>query len=84
MMMNDLQLNALKNSLQNGVVTVTFTKKDGSERVMKCTLAENFISQKDLPKGNNRSVNTETIAVYDVDVSGWRSFRLDSIKSVTV
>ena len=49
---------------------------------MKCTLAENFIAQKDLPKGNTRSVNTETIAVYDVDVSGWRSFRLDSIKSI--
>lgn len=84
MMMNDIQMNALKNSLQNGVVTVTFTKKDGSERVMKCTLAENFIAQKDLPKGNTRSVNTETIAVYDVDVSGWRSFRLDSIKSIII
>jgi hypothetical protein len=79
MMMNDL-----RDSLQKGIVTVTFTKKDGSERVMKCTLSENFIAQKDLPKGNTRASNAEVIAVYDVDVSGWRSFRIDSVKSVTV
>jgi hypothetical protein len=79
MMMNDL-----RDSLQKGVVTVTFTKKDGSERVMKCTLSENYITQKDLPKGNTKTSNIETIAVYDVDVLGWRSFRLDSIKSVII
>lgn len=79
MMMNDL-----RDSLQKGIVTVTFTKKDGSERVMKCTLSENFITQKDLPKGNTRASNAETIAVYDVDVLGWRSFRIDSVKSITI
>jgi hypothetical protein len=77
-------INDLRDSLQKGIVTVTFTKKDGSERVMKCTLSENFIAQKDLPKGNTRVSNDEAIAVYDVDVSGWRSFRIDSVKSVTV
>jgi hypothetical protein len=79
-----MMINDLRDSLQKGIVTVTFTKKDGSERVMKCTLSENFIAQKDLPKGNTRVSNDEAIAVYDVDVSGWRSFRIDSVKSVTV
>ena len=30
----------LKKKLREGIVEVTFTKKDGTERVMMCTLSE--------------------------------------------
>ena len=36
----------LKGCLAFGPVTVTFTKKDGTERVMKCTLKEDVIPPK--------------------------------------
>jgi hypothetical protein len=79
----------LKEVLQNSVVTVIFTKVDGTERKMNCTLLPEYIPQvvaekqqlltESLPKAENPN----TIAVWDIESNGWRSFRLDSIKSVT-
>lgn len=86
MMINKYEL---KEVLQNSVVTVVFTKVDGTERTMNCTLLPEYIPQvvaekqqlltESLPKAENPN----TIAVWDVESNGWRSFRLDSIKSVT-
>jgi hypothetical protein len=36
----------LKEIIQNGVVTVVFTKKDGTERTMKCTLLPEYLPQR--------------------------------------
>jgi len=73
----------LKQLLSNEGAIVTFTKKDGTERVMKATLNENVIPQEFIPKSeSNRKVNDEVIAVFDLENQGWRSFRYDSIKQV--
>lgn len=73
----------LRGLLREGIVTVTFTKKDGSERVMNCTLVETSIPEEKKPKGTSTILRSdETLAVYDVEAEGWRSFRIDSIKSV--
>lgn len=64
-------------------VTVTFTKKDGTERVMKCTL-----DPKELPpqlvneSKSERKKSDNTIAVYDLEAKGWRSFTIKSVKRV--
>ena len=63
------------------VVEVTFTKKDGTERVMNCTLHEDFLPE---TTGAGRAVNEDVLAVFDTDVEDWRSFRWDSIKSIKV
>ena len=63
-------------------VTVTFTKQDGTERVMNCTLYEGYIPVEQAPKGTARSKPTESLAVFDIEAKGWRSFRWDSIKEV--
>ena len=67
-------------------VLVTFTKKDGSERVMRCTLAESRIPSDHAPKtdGSAKKKNDDALAVYDVEKSGWRSFRWDSLTGVDV
>lgn len=75
---------SLINALWSGDVVVTFTKKDGSERVMKCTLQESKIPQEYTPKGTERKVNDNVLAVFDVENQGWRSFRFDSVKNFTV
>ena len=36
---------ALKEDLKNGVVTVTFEKKDGTERTMRATLSDLYVPQ---------------------------------------
>ena len=69
-------------ALREGVCEVIFTKKDGTDRRMICTLDMSGIPEKDVPKtdGNVTAVNTESVRVYDLEVEGWRSFRIDSVK----
>jgi hypothetical protein len=77
------KLDELKKKLREGVVEVTFTKKDGTERVMKCTLKESLIPEKHRPKGDNpRESSGTVIPCYDVEKEGWRSFTFADVKSV--
>ena len=69
----------LAGMLEQSVVEVTFTKKDGTERVMTCTLLEDYLPE---TTGAGRSAGSDALAVFDVDADGWRSFRWDSIKAV--
>jgi len=71
----------LTNLLNEYVVEVTFTKKDGTERVMNCTLQEDYLPE---TTGAGRSGNSDALAVFDTEVEDWRSFRWDSIKAVKV
>ena len=66
--------------LRLGNVEVLFTKKDGTERKMLCTLVN--IPAEHQPK-NEVEYAENTIRVFDIEKQGWRSFRLDSIKSIT-
>ena len=74
-------------SIKSGV-RVTFTKKDGTERNMSCTLVEGRIPADKLPKGGSESQDSSiagsAVRVFDLDKGEWRSFRWDSIKEVKV
>ena len=72
----------LKSHLRMGPVNVTFTKKDGTERLMKCTLQEGVVVPHEKTTERVKEENNEILAVWDLDKNAWRSFRLDSIKSV--
>jgi hypothetical protein len=73
--------NWLRAILQEGVVSITFTKKDGDERVIKATLKEDLIPFDMIPKGTStRKKSEESQSVFDVEKDEWRSFRWDSIK----
>ena len=74
----------LINLLHDGVISVAFVKKDGSDREMACTLNEDLIPNELAPKGDSRSKPTESIAVFDVEKNEWRSFRWDSIKLISI
>ena len=69
----------LKKFLADGQVVVTFNKKDGTERTMRCTTNEAVIPRDMLPKGTGRAVNGDVQVVFDLDLNQWRSFRLDSV-----
>jgi len=75
----------LRKRLHAGVVEVTFTKKDGTERVMKCTLNQQHIPEKDYPKGDGPMMapsNGKVISCYDIENQGWRSFIVENVKHV--
>jgi hypothetical protein len=76
--------NWLKGLLHERAVTVVFTKKDGTDREMRCTLNENMIpfAESDATGDGTRKKSSEAQPVYDLDAKGWRSFRWDSIKAV--
>lgn len=62
---------------------VTFIKKDGSERVMKCTLREDLLPKQEITENKTeRKKSDATMAVYDLEAQGWRSFTLTSVKRV--
>lgn len=85
----------LTEHLGAGEVKVIFTKKDGTEREMKCTTNAALIPSApiveavhetntdnpvDFPKV--KKVNEDVMPVYDLEAQGWRSFRWDSVKEV--
>jgi hypothetical protein len=73
----------LRKELKEGVKTITFTKTDGTQRVLKCTLQESVLPQVDATKSvTAKKQNDEALAVWDIENAGWRSFRYDSIISV--
>ena len=72
----------LKSLLHEREVTVFFTKKDGTERELRCTLAESKIPQEKLPKNSGKSKSDDALAVFDVEKSAWRSFRWDSVTKI--
>jgi hypothetical protein len=77
----------LRSHLKFGPVTVTFTKKDGSERVMKCTTNPTYIMFKNpaiLESKKEKKANEDVMPVYDMESSAWKSFRWDSVKSVMI
>jgi len=67
-------------SLYNNICFVNFTKMDGTLRGMRCTLRSDMLpTQTDLEEHTQRKQATESIAVWDLEVKGWRSFRTDSV-----
>ena len=75
----------IQNLLNIGEVSVTFTKKDGTERIMKCTLNEVMIPTDKIPKNESaKKKNDDVQAVYDLEAAGWRSFAWNSIIEVSV
>lgn len=75
--------NEILDQLFDHVVSVDFTKVSGDRRVMKCTLMESIIPPS-TSEGPKRIPSEETISAWDVENNGWRSFRVDSVNSVSV
>ena len=58
----------LKTIMREQEIKITFTKKDGTERVMRCTLDPAKLPVQESTETNaNRKVSTETMAVFDLD-----------------
>jgi hypothetical protein len=69
--------------LETEVVEIEFTKKNGTDRVMKCTLQEDYLPEYDgvilIDKDRWKK---DSLAVFDIEKEDWRSFRWDSVKAV--
>ena len=61
--------------------TVTFMKKDGTQRVMRCTRSPAQIPEDQHPK-NGTGDSESTLRVFDLDKNEWRSFIVENVKRI--
>ena len=84
--------------LQNSEATVTFTKADGTDRDMLCTLDHSRIPVRPVAPTTStapvdgivresrkpkKEPDPHSIRVFDLEKQGWRSFRFERLKKVT-
>ena len=75
----------LNSMLKVTEATITFTKVDGSERVMKCTLEPGRLPTvviKEDTKPRKESTSTKALRVFDIEKNEWRSFTIKNIKRI--
>ena len=75
--------------MENRSSEIEFTKKDGSRRLMKCSLNYDLMPKKEKEGEEAKSTSNESgynIMVISLDdaTPQWRSIKLESIISVTV
>lgn len=75
--------NWIRGVLITSVPTITFTKKDGTERIMKCTLRPDLLPVQEIVEGKEpRKQNDSIMSVFDIDANGWRSFTIRNVRRV--
>ena len=76
-----MQKSDIISMLKTNVCDVRFTKVNGEERLMRCTLNEDRLPasvKSQLQQQDEESV----VPVWDLDKKGWRSFRVDSVINI--
>lgn len=80
----------IKSLLQKGAITVTFTKADGTDREMLCTLDLTKLPPVAAPVDGivkeakeRKKPDEHSLRVFDLEKNEWRSFRFDRLKKVT-
>jgi hypothetical protein len=72
------------NVLSTSEALVEFTKVNGEHRVMPCTLELSRLPAKILTEGKTEHKgNPDVLRVFCTDKNEWRSFRYDSVISIT-
>ena len=72
-------------SLKRGKFLVDFTKVNGDQRKLFCTLSQKFMPKAEFNVSRataKRQQNTETLSVWDLESESWKSFRINSVKSL--
>lgn len=60
-------------------VNVRFTKADGTDRLMHCTLHPELVPVTEVKEGS-KPRSQEAQSVWDIDAGAWRSFRWDRMQ----
>lgn len=82
-----LPTKSLRDLLSEGVVRVTFTKADGSLRIMRCTTNFDLIPEDQRPVSTTKKEkpsDPKLFKVFDCEENGWRSFREERVINFAV
>ena len=73
----------LKSVLSKAQCEITFTKVDGTVRVMPCTLRSDLLPEAPILENSRRVRNQdEVLSVWCTDKHEWRSFRVMNVTEV--
>ena len=80
----------VKSLLQKGPITITFTKADGTNRDMLCTLDVERLPAPNVPvdgivkeSKQRKQPDEHSLRVFDLEKNEWRSFRFDRLQKIT-
>jgi hypothetical protein len=70
-------------SLRQNVMQISFTKVNGENRIMRCTLRRDMLPPSYVTEETKERAfhqeNLDVISAWDMVKGGWRSFRIDSV-----
>ena len=76
----------LLTDLKENIVEIQFTKVNGQSRTMRCTLMPRYLPasfneniQEQETEKKYHAENKDTLAVWDLQNGGWRSFKIESV-----
>lgn len=76
-----MNIEAIRKLLKTDLVTVVFTKKDGTKREMHCTTISEYLPE--ISRSiTNMPPKEDVVTAWDLEQNAWRSFLLDSIVSI--
>jgi len=74
--------------LHTHIIEVTFTKVNGQQRVMRCTLDPQYLpsnyDKNYMEEQHKKKENLDVIVAWDIVSNGWRSFRIESVSYVQI
>ena len=79
--------NELREALALYAMLIRFTKVDGSERTMHCTLNPDLMPKSEVTKERVQSKTYSEdvfLRVWDLDLKAWRSFIIENIISASI
>ena len=79
---NESQKNEFIELLHTGVIEINFEKVDGTMRSMLATLMPSEIPTYTKLTDRVKKPNDAVLSVVDVVLGEWRSFRLDSLRTI--
>lgn len=85
-----MTINEIREVLRGSICNVQFTKVDGSQRTLRCTLHSDHIPKGDETKSTNSRkprpeyISENVLAVWDLDSLMWKSFRVSNVQKVDV
>ena len=78
-----MDIEALRELLKTDLVTVVFTKSNGTKREMHCTMLPEYLPAMNEPNPNIKYGPSPTVVtVWDPEQNAWRSFKFDSLLSI--
>ena len=73
----------LRNLLKSGTYNITFTKVNGEQRTMPCTLEPTKLPPAPVKEAATKARKDDTLSVWCLDKQEWRSFKVMNVIEIT-